>query len=1032
MAETYRVSVHNVYLGAKRSSPQNPLHREWLGHGTNDDDLTANAYLLRFSLEALTLDKDNRKIGHDLLRLLTVEPCNFQALISQWSSRWWMPTPFLPGDPNSPLLALQVKLGNVLVTERLDSLERLFSLAATHKQSTSHPSPLSAKSFTVPRVSLDVDCGMICLRISHADSRHDQSFAMELRTDGFMISAFTQFLPKTSWLHDGVTMTFAEGLPLQMDITSTMILKPTFVRICCDPTMSKESRRTSMFRSSKSSFTDDPALLSLETVEIKGEGQVLGHIDDDSDNMAMLDPSSIFFTFSCSSEALAVELWDATVVNATARLVSSLHKRSPVSTLPPSGTRLLDRLPYGLSATVALSRIVVFVTAPDLNPNDDMEISRGLAFRTGISLQYCALQLKHIQLCRNITMQTQARHKLYLAEDQIAVAMPAAKVSAVTQRSSAFFRISVWNLAMRSALSTQYATDEPHIAERDDPAFSAKDFLQMRNGTVDINMSGKRGAAVTKDICQATIRIPYLRGAFHLAQIYSLLLASQTLMLFSQNRSPPPQVPMSSSGISYHFQATIKTIQILWTLPNQRLFSRIDSAIAYTSPQGQPGVRWSKFVICVLPPPASHIKGREENRTERWAEIARMQHFDITFAQSGSLSVSVQGDNARFCVPFGYVVADLIHELGVTIKCIRHLRHMVPASRYFGMPPPEAEAAKFISNLTCKIRCLSFEAADDPLESRLNLIWRAGVEACKHRTEREAAFLLKVATIMAAESSRGSPSPPGNPLDPNYQFNANHSVSVEDARQRLQEVHAVDWILKHRLDSERRTQREESILHALQGGHKTRVSTKIPNLIDVAPLDLTPPLFRAMLHNLSLNASPPSFPLNRLHDFIAERGIGLPLDTQFSLLLLMHLHFTLSSLRVTIRDYPLPLLDIPQNEHNILAWELDTDLVIAEEMGTALSVDWVHCDIVEPHDTFRAPLSILVPKTIMPVKTYANPVIRVATKATTFAWGISYGPATQDLLRIADTLSSSPRDLSPPLGFWDKVCFLPSIDGSHN
>jgi hypothetical protein len=142
----------------------------------------------------------------------------------------------------------------------------------------------------------------------------------------------------------------------------------------------------------------------------------------------------------------------------------------------------------------------------------------------------------------------------------------------------------------------------------------------------------------------------------------------------------------------------------------------------------------------------------------------------------------------------------------------------------------------------------------------------------------------------------------------------------------------------------------------------------------------------------------------------------------------MHVKLNLSSLRVTLRDYPLPLINIPPHaDKNTAAAEFETDLVIAEEMGTDMSVDWIDCPVVEPcHGIYGvAPLSISVPKTIMPVKTYASPVVRFLTNdVTIFSWGVSYGPATQDLMRVAESLSCSSRDSSPSIGFWDKVCWF--------
>jgi len=120
------------------------------------------------------------------------------------------------------------------------------------------------------------------------------------------------------------------------------------------------------------------------------------------------------------------------------------------------------------------------------------------------------------------------------------------------------------------------------------------------------------------------------------------------------------------------------------------------------------------------------------------------------------------------------------------------------------------------------------------------------------------------------------------------------------------------------------------------------------------------------------------------------------------------------------------LLDIPEHSTKYTSvCEFDSDLVVAEEMGTPRSVEWIKCRVIGMHNDIHGakPMWITVPKTIMPVKTYANPIIHVTTKdVTSFAWGVSYSAVTQDVTRVLETLSTPPRDPSPHLGFWDKVC----------
>ncbi|KAK0468226.1 RNA pol II promoter Fmp27 protein domain-containing protein [Desarmillaria tabescens] len=339
-------------------------------------------------------------------------------------------------------------------------------------------------------------------------------------------------------------------------------------------------------------------------------------------------------------------------------------------------------------------------------------------------------------------------------------------------------------------------------------------------------------------------------------------------------------------------------------------------------------------------------------------------------------SVHMEGQSARFRLPYGYVFSNLVQDATVSVKALKHLYHMTVRGSYSDMPSPEAEGPKCMPYLTLAIASFCVEIADDPFEGRLNLAWRAGLEAAKIRVDREQAYEDKVATIINADVTQG-----GSPaeLRAEYRFSSKHSVSIEDARQRLYKVHSIDWGL--RLDHFQKDQirNEEAVRHEFHPSFQS--ASRIRNIVDVSPDDPCTPLFRALIRNLSLSTAPPSFPADSLPEYLYEQEI-----------------------------MRLPLFDIPPHEDlDRTSWTFDTDLVIAEELAGGASVDWVLCPVSYAHDGIHgaAPLSISVPKTIMPVKICS--------------WGMSYGPATQDLMKILDTITSTPRDSSPGLGFWDKL-----------
>lgn len=1022
--ETYETVVREIAFNSGLSSPdQSSLHQQFLGRNLLvDNGIDVEVYAVDLSADSIYLDRAETE-GHGRLRVVSVAHLRCDMLVSQWPWPRLSPSPFLSGDPNTPLLAVRIGLGTIEAAERLDVLQRIITDTTPVQHSNASPLLPSILS-PVPRVALSIDVGSCSGRLICVDPSRTEPFAMEVRTDGFTLSIYSHFV-LTTLRRNNTNREFSDCLPLQMKFDISLVSKPTFLRVRSDHLCG--AHRFSKLDTTESDCLGDP-VFSLETVEINGQGTAVGDIKDDAESIVSIDSSSIFLDLHCSTDALSVEFWHPSVIAATTAVLSVTAKSSSeiVPTAIPS--RLHDRLPTGLSCTLSLTRFVFFATGPDLNPDEDMDVTRGIAFRTGLSMHYCAVHPGHTQGFPSLPARSQSRQKLYLPEERIMEAVAAAKSSMVTQQTHAFVRVALWNTALRSAAATQYVADDPFIAERDDPALKPREFVQIPGCRADINVIGKRGRAVAhsgQDSCQLILHIPYACGTFQLVHVYSLLLAVQTVksMMKYQTRVRRPPIQEAPGTIAFHLKATVKTLQVFWNLSTQRFATRIDSMNAHYSLNEQVGMGLNSLLLWVPVPP--RLSRWDESMEEKWEELGRLQKWCISLPPSSGDGkiVLVEGDAARLRIPSGFVLAHLILDISVTVKCLRHLTHMIAAGSYSDMRSPMAEAAKKIPNLIVRIGCLFIEAADDPLETKLGVIWRAGSGACRQRLDREEAFKAKVAAILAAETHSSLPS--ARESDSDFQFSAAHTVSVEDAHVRLSMVHAVDWALRLQEAKNKCSRQERELNQRLLGQSVMKGAIDIPNLVAVTAIEDVPPLFRAVFHGLHLKTSPPSFSGDALPDFLYEHGKGIPRDTQFSLLLPMHLKFSLNSLRVCLRDYPIPLVDIPEHaKKDTSVWEFDTDLVVAEEMGTPQSVDWIKCRVVGVQSDIHGakPMWINVPKTIMPVKSYANPTIRVATHhVTSFAWGVSYGAATQDLTRVLDTLSTSPRDSSPHLGFWDKV-----------
>ena len=87
------------------------------------------------------------------------------------------------------------------------------------------------------------------------------------------------------------------------------------------------------------------------------------------------------------------------------------------------------------------------------------------------------------------------------------------------------------------------------------------------------------------------------------------------------------------------------------------------------------------------------------------------------------------------------------------------------------------------------------------------------------------------------------------------------------------------------------------------------------------------------------------------------------------------------------------------------------------------SVRAVQSVVIPPHHSSDGNMYTLdIPKSVMPVKSYANPFIKIkSTVPVQLGWGNSMQPTVQDMMRVLDSLSKPPVDLSERVGFWDKV-----------
>ncbi|KAF9008973.1 golgi-body localization protein domain-containing protein [Cyathus striatus] len=932
---SYRATIRNITLEARLGDPSlDLLHRQWFGRSQKQQCFDADIYALNFDVQKILLERLSKREDIQLLRL---SPLNVQVITSQYPAPWLIASPFMDGDPNAPFVASRISVGSIQFTEQLDELQRALASIPSSKE------PISTKSaYSLPRFSVEARC----------DALSEEAFAMELRNKGFSFSAYSNY--------DLIPMSFTScsvtpgGLnPARLNCAYAIAVEPTELRIR-KPLM--PTRIGKSLDPSETGFLANPLLFSLGILELSGNARAPANV-----GVSNVASSHLH----CSS--FCVQLWHSDVIDAVSFLLSL---SSDSEKAVPTPIQSLSRPPAGFSVMVSMSKCVFFITAPDINPADKIELCRGIAFRSDMSVAYSAVRLSHH--CN------QNRAKLNLPQEAMADAIDACKQSGSSSDVFARANASFSRAMLRSAVASHREPDDPAMADHD-ADFESLEFFRASNAQVSIFLASRNGAVFGPNhyICDVDANIKDIWADFQLAHVYNTMLALRTVRRLVSKKDNMARSRPSNPYFSFKLNIKLETLQIMCNFLEQKLAIRIDDIETGIKSHSPPTVSFARLASWV---PVRHISpwGGEFVTLNGW-----LVRLDI---QPSMLPhIDVEGNGARLRIPHGFILADLIFDISVIAKALRHTIHMTAAGLFSDMPSPEAEGPKSIPRLTFHIQCLCLEAQDDPFETRR--------EAASRRQEREEAFMAKVAAIQGhTDISNG---------DLGYRFNSAHSVTIEEARRRLDDVHQLDWSLRLEKGRETWSREESAISHKLAGDSVLRRSkNKVPNIISESKSQGTPPLIRATLSNLDLNIAPPSFALDDLPLFMNTHGDGLPLDTLFSLLIPMHILVSLSSLRITLRDYPLPLVSVPiSGNSDAVAFSFDTDLVIGEEMGTDLSVDWISCLVIGK-----------VKAQILPT-----------SEATLLSWSISYGPAIQDVMRIIETLSTPPRDPSPTMGFWDKV-----------
>ncbi|CAO3589304.1 unnamed protein product [Absidia cylindrospora] len=491
-----------------------------------------------------------------------------------------------------------------------------------------------------------------------------------------------------------------------------------------------------------------------------------------------------------------------------------------------------------------------------------------------------------------------------------------------------------------------------------------------------------------------------------------------------------------------------------------------------------------------------------DNENQKWEALVELDDVEWLMDDISSGGGDVSKPAATFVMtktfvrmPHGYVIARVLENVVHLVKGVRELHGRLMKdtsdnSSYFTYVGPIVRNSPMVlPSVTLQCNQVIIRLDDDPFEAKLRRIFRVGqseqvkrlnleveFEKEKTRCREEQQFQqqsLKPVSSSSANSNtkRSQQRQHFTPLSYTTNENDIAETQISTAQKRLWEIYSESWIKNIQVHQQKETAANDQIrqadyryrcvveaLDAAYDDSDTGVgaagSADIADLfrLEIIPLPLHAPLAQLTMiksiatinqkqgNSLSDDAL---FPLDDTVLFVHNMGKGVPLSSGFSFLIPFHLNWQAGETSIQIRDYPLPLLHVPeaiphggdahqhQQDYHFTtpaAWSLSGNYVIADDLGVKEGSRIIDLNVVSNPKQLHGLSSsahyydIHVVRTASPTKFYSSVHYNIYTSAmSTICLSVSYQPAIQDILEILESITPAPVDPSAKIGIWDKI-----------
>lgn len=189
------------------------------------------------------------------------------------------------------------------------------------------------------------------------------------------------------------------------------------------------------------------------------------------------------------------------------------------------------------------------------------------------------------------------------------------------------------------------------------------------------------------------------------------------------------------------------------------------------------------------------------------------------------------------------------------------------------------------------------------------------------------------------------------------------------------------------------------------------------------------PLFGFNVIDAIVYLDQPEFGLENYPDFMHRVAGGMPRDMKYGILVPMNLKLWCSELSVQIKDYPLPLVGFGGGKgDDSNSVQFAGDMVICEQKYSLDEIRYNFVPCVPQYNDVRMKDTLYafhIARTMTNVKFVTDMHCLVdSSRAAAVSWAPSLQPGMSYAFDSFDLLSKPPLDVSPKIGFWDKMPLL--------